>query len=107
MMARSLGSRSLVGNTAMDTISNMITHIKNAGDAGQGEVVIPFSKLKLSIAEVLKKEGFIKDVELVTKKGNKALSVTLLMDKRTPRIKGVSRVSKLSKRVYQKADEIR
>ena len=91
----------------MDTISNMIIQIKNAGSAGHDHVLIPYSKLKHSIAEVLKKEGFIKGVETETKKGRKMLAVGLFMENRVPRIKGVARISKPSKRIYKKSSDIR
>src|SRR3990167_3210150 len=91
----------------MDTISNMIIQIKNAGSAGHNSVLIPYSKLKHSIAEVLKKEGFTKGVETETKKGRKMLAVELFMENRVPKIKGVERISKPSKRIYKKSSDIR
>src|SRR3989344_2360509 len=91
----------------MDTISNMIIQIKNAGNAGHDRVVVPYSKLKDSIAQVLKKENFVKDVLTETKKGKKMLALELFIENRIPKIKGVKRISKPSKRIYQKASEIR
>ena len=101
----------------MDTISNMIIQIKNAGNAGHDRVSVPYSKLNHSIAEVLKKEGFIKGSEIKTEKPTrpnsrsgekkKVLSIDLFMENRVPKIKGVERISKPSKRVYKKSYEIR
>lgn len=91
----------------MDTISNFIIKLKNAGNAGQESVVVPFSKLKLSIAEVLKKEGFVKDVSEKSEKGKPVLVLSLFSENRDPKIKGVKRISKPSKRVYRKAGELR
>lgn len=91
----------------MDTISNMIIQIKNAGSAGHTSVLIPYSKLKHSIAEALKKEHFLKDVETKTKKDRKMLEIDLLMENRVPKIKGVERISKPSRRIYKKASDIR
>lgn len=91
----------------MDTISNFIIKLKNAGNAGHDSLVVPASKLKLAIAEVLKKEGFIKDFATKTEKGRNVISLSLLSDNRIPKIKGVKRVSKPSKRVYKKSEEIR
>ena len=91
----------------MDTISNFIIKIKNAGHAGQESVSVPFSKLKLAISEVLKKEGFVKDVSEKSEKGKKVIALTLYKEGRLPKIKGVKRISKPSKRVYRKAAEIR
>ena len=91
----------------MDPIANMIVQIKNAGDSGHENVVLPFSKVKSSIAEALKKEGFIKDVEVKKQKGRPALSLDLYIENRIPKIKGVKRISKTSKRVYLKSSLIR
>ena len=91
----------------MDTISNMIITIKNAGNAGHELVRVPYSKLKESIANVLKKEGFIKHVEVKGEKTKKVLFLELFSENRLPKIKGVKRISKPSKRVYQKFSEIR
>jgi len=91
----------------MDTISNFIIKIKNAGNAGLESVAVPYSKLKLSIAEVLRKEGFIKNFEKKSEKGKPVISISLISENRVPRIKGVQRISKPSKRIYKKAPEIR
>ena len=91
----------------MDTISNFIIKVKNAGNAGLSSVSVPHSKLKLAIAQVLKKEGFVKDVEEKSEKGKKVISITLISENRIPKIKGVTRISKPSKRLYKKASDIR
>ena len=91
----------------MDTISNMIIQIKNAGNVGHDRVVLPYSKLKASIAEVLKKEGFVKGTDTETKKGKKMLAIELFVENRVPKIKGVERISKPSRRIYKKFSEIR
>lgn len=91
----------------MDQIANLITTLKNAGVAGHDNVVTSYSKLKHSIAEVLKKEGFVKDVDTRMEKGRKVLFVTLLSENRIPKITGVKRISKPSKRVYKKAGELK
>lgn len=91
----------------MDTISNFIIKVKNAGNAGLESVSVPFSKLKRSIAEVLKKEGFIKDFQEKTEKGKSVLFISLFSENRAPKIKGVKRISKPSKRIYKKSTEIR
>jgi len=85
----------------------MIIQIKNAGTAGHDRVLVPYSKLKHSIADVLKKENFVKDVEIETKKGRKILTIDLYMEKRTPKINGVERISKPSRRIYKKSSDIR
>ncbi len=91
----------------MDTISNLIIKLKNAGLAHHDEVSVPYSKLKASICDVLKKEGFIKSWEEKSEKEKKVLAISLFSENRIPKIKGVQRISKPSKRVYKKATEIR
>ncbi len=91
----------------MDTISNFIVKLKNAGLAGHESTTVQYSALKESIAQVLKKEGFVKEVETVLDNGKRNLKISLLALDRVPKIKGVSRVSKPSKRIYKKIDEIR
>lgn len=91
----------------MDPISNMLVQMKNAGLAGHESVLIPHSKMKESIAELLKKEGFIAGVRRVEKLGKPTLEISLILNKRVPRIRGTKRVSKPSKRVYRKHTEIR
>lgn len=91
----------------MDQISNFIIKLKNAGNAGQEVVSVPASKLKLSIVEVLKKEGFVKDFTEKSEKGRPVIVVSLFSENRIPKIKGVKRISKPSKRVYKKSTELR
>lgn len=100
-----------------DPIADMITRIKNASMANLDSIVIPFSKLKLEIAEVLKNEGFLKSVEFTGKDKLPTLKKielgiayqerpALSVGARMPRVKGVQRVSKLSKRVYISLPEL-
>ena len=91
----------------MDPISDMIIRIKNAGNAGLEQVLVPYSKAKESIAQVLKKEGFIKNLEKKVLIGKPVLNLDLLLNDRVPRIQGVKRISKPSKRIYKKFSEIR
>ncbi len=91
----------------MDPIANMITGIKNAGNAGRDSVVVSYSKIKENIANVLKKEGFIKDAEKKMVGGRPSLVINLIMENRIPKVKGVARISKTSKRIYKKSSEIR
>ena len=92
----------------MDTISNMINQLKNAGNAGHDRVTLSHSGMKEDIAKVLKKEKFVKDFEVQTKDGKKKnLIIDLFSENRKPKIKGVSRISKPSKRIYKKVTEIR
>jgi small subunit ribosomal protein S8 len=91
----------------MDQLANMIIQMKNAGNAGRDHVDVPYSKIKHNIANVLKEEGFVKNVSEGTVKGKKVLSIDLILENRIPKIKGVKRLSKSSKRIYKKSSEIR
>lgn len=89
----------------MDQIANMLTGIKNAGKVRKDSITIPYSKMKTSILEVLKKEGFIKTFEVLDiGKNKKNLKIVLEYTGKHPnvfpRINDIDRVSKLSKRVY-------
>ena len=91
----------------MDPIADMLTRIKNASDSKKESVVLPHSKLKLAILEVLFKENFIKSFGKKGRKAVKFIEVGLIYDNDGPKISGVERVSKTSKRIYQKAKDIR
>jgi small subunit ribosomal protein S8 len=91
-----------------DPISDLIIRIKNASDAKKATLVVPYSKLKEGIVKVLEKEGYVKSVAVKGKKITKALEIELsYTEGNTPRISGVSRVSKLSQRIYAKSKDIR
>ncbi len=91
----------------MDHIADMITRIKNAGDVKKESLVFPYSKIKFEIATVLQQEGYLKSVSKKGKKITKFIEAELAYQPDgSPRIQGVQRISKLSKRVYQKAKEI-
>ncbi len=91
----------------MDPIADMIVQIKNASDAEKKSVVLPYSKLKVTILDILAKDGFIKSFSKVGKKTIKFIEVVLAYEDDQPKIHGVQRISKTSKRVYQKARNVR
>jgi small subunit ribosomal protein S8 len=91
----------------MDPISNMIIAMKNAGLSGHESVLVPYSKMKEAIANLLKVEGYVRDAKKVDRKGKPALEIDLILNKRVPRIQGTKRISKPSKRIYRKHSEIR
>jgi len=90
-----------------DPIADMLTRIRNAQAVNKGEVIIPFSKLKMEIAKILTKEGFIESAEM-TKEINRfntefsVIKVKLrYSDKdKTPIIRQIKRISKPGRRVY-------
>jgi small subunit ribosomal protein S8 len=78
----------------------MIIMMKNASLAGRESVSFPYSKMKNSIAECLKREGYISEISKKVKKGQPVLEIALLYIDNKPRITEVERISKQSRRVY-------
>lgn len=85
----------------------MIITIKNGGNASKDAVVIPYSKIKQSIANCLQKEGYIKSVAKKTKLGFPAIEIGLLYNGKDPRVTDVKRISKPSRRMYMSVKDIR
>ena len=91
-----------------DPIADMLTRIRNANMAKHDSVEIPASKMKLSIAEILLNEGYIKSYEVVGEGVHKNIVVTLKYgaDKSDRIISGLKRISKPGLRVYVGKDEV-
>jgi len=93
--------------TVSDPIADMLTRIRNAIMARHDSVLVPASKMKLSIARILKDEGFITDYEVVRGKPHRAIKIYLkYLDDNQPAISGLKRVSKPGLRVYVQKKEI-
>ncbi len=90
-----------------DPISNFIISLKNASDARKASITVPYSVLKESIAHALMKAGYVSTIEKKGKKAIKTLEVGLVYIGAEPRVHGVDRISKPSRRVYQKSKDIR
>lgn len=91
----------------MDPIADMIVRISNASLQKKESVVFPYSKMKLAILDTLFKDGFVKSFGKKGKKIAKFIEVGLIYDETgTPKIRGVERVSKTSKRIYFKSQNI-
>jgi len=94
--------------TMSDPIADMLTRIRNANTAKHDTVDIPSSKMKLAIAEILLKEGYIKKYDLVEAGSFKNIHVTLKYgaDNKEKIITGLKRISKPGLRVYANKDEL-
>ena len=94
--------------TMTDPIADMLTRIRNANTAKHDTVDIPSSKMKVSIAEILLKEGYIKNFEVVEVDGFKSIHMTLKYgrDKNEKIISGLKRISKPGLRVYAGTEEL-
>lgn len=91
-----------------DPISDMFTRIRNASMIQRESVDIPLSKIKLSILKILKEEGFIKEFKEM-QAGNKQSLVRVYLKYgplKQQIINKIERVSKSSRRIYKKAEEI-
>ncbi|MEW6410391.1 MAG: 30S ribosomal protein S8 [Nitrospirota bacterium] len=90
-----------------DPIADMLTRIRNANAIKEEKVDIPASNIKLQIAGILKKEGFIKNYKML--KGNQRGIIRIYLkysEKEEPVITGLKRVSTPGKRVYTKKDKL-
>ncbi|MCG0313784.1 MAG: 30S ribosomal protein S8 [Calditerricola sp.] len=90
-----------------DPIADMLTRIRNANLVRHDMVEVPASKLKREIAEILKREGFIRDAEYIDDGKQGILRIFLKYGPNNERvITGIKRISKPGLRVYVKKDEI-
>ena len=89
-----------------DPIADMLTRIRNAQMVGHTEVAMPASRLKASIAKVLKDEGYIEDFALRDNGAKKELRIGLKYYAGRPVIERLERVSKPGLRVYRGRDDI-
>ncbi|AAU21776.1 30S ribosomal protein S8 [Bacillus sp. GM2] len=90
-----------------DPIADMLTRIRNANMVRHEKLEIPASKLKREIAEILKREGFIRDVEFIEDNKQGIIRVFLKYGQNNERvITGLKRISKPGLRVYAKSNEV-
>ena len=90
-----------------DPIADMLTRIRNALTARHDFTDMPASKMKVSLAEALKQEGFIRDYEMLEDGVKRTVRVHLAYtDRREPTITGLQRVSKPGLRVYVEKREV-
>ena len=91
----------------LDPIADMLTRIRNANSNKHQSVVIPQSKTKLAIAEILKEEGFIVDYTVVDSEQGKMIEVTLKYGPNGEKvIQGLKRISKPGLRIYSNAEQL-
>ncbi|GAA0809378.1 MULTISPECIES: 30S ribosomal protein S8 [Ligilactobacillus] len=90
-----------------DPIADFLTRIRNANMAKHESLEVPASKIKRSIAEILKNEGFIRDYEFIEDNKQGIIRVFLKYGKNGERvISGIRRISKPGLRSYVKADAV-
>lgn len=90
-----------------DPISDMLTRIRNAQHVGKQSVLMPSSKLKAAIAQVLKDEGYIDSFSIAVDENNRSeMEVFLKYYGGSPVIEKIERVSRPGLRVYKRATDI-
>lgn len=90
-----------------DPVSDTLTRIRNAQAVGHSEVKMPFTKLRLSLVEILAKEGFLGEIDTFGRKVSKQIKVKLRYEKGQPAINELVRVSRPGQRIYKKSDAIK
>ncbi|MEW6521637.1 MAG: 30S ribosomal protein S8 [Thermodesulfobacteriota bacterium] len=90
-----------------DPLADMLTRIRNARLVKFESLEMPYSKLRSGVAEILKKEGYISDYQVIKDNRQGVLKISLKYDQhRNPVISGLKRVSKPGCRIYVKSDDI-
>ncbi|MCL2706829.1 MAG: 30S ribosomal protein S8 [Dehalococcoidia bacterium] len=90
-----------------DPIADMLTRIRNGAMARHDSVIVPASKMKVSIAKILKQEGYIGAYEVVENGIKRDIKITLKYQERNkPMIMGLKRMSKPGLRLYVQHNEI-
>jgi small subunit ribosomal protein S8 len=90
-----------------DPIADLLTRVRNAGMARHDSVLVPMSKMKQAVANILKEEGFVRDVDTVKSGEWRMLRLRLLPTIRNQAsIRGLKRISRPGLRVYVNRGEI-
>lgn len=90
-----------------DPLGDMLTRIRNGQSANKKVITCPASKLRASVLEVLKREGFIRGYkEEASIDGLPELHIELKYDQGLPMIREISRISKPGRRIYRKVKEL-
>lgn len=90
-----------------DPIADLLTRIRNAQLARHAELVMPGSKLKLAIAQILSKQGYVGEVSWIEEAPQGKLRIALKYDENDqPIIRNIKRISKPSRRVYVQVGDI-
>jgi len=93
--------------TMTDPVADFLTRLRNANNAHHESLSLPSSKLKETIAKILKSEGYIADYKVEDARVGKTLSITMKYGKNhETSIAGIKRVSKPGLRVYAKSTEL-
>ncbi len=89
-----------------DPIADMLTRIRNAIAVRKNEVVMPHSKVKQSVAQLLKESGFISDIHVTDATVGKSLKIVINSEDANANITEIVRLSKPGRRVYYASRDI-
>ena len=89
-----------------DPIGDMIARLKNAQVRNHKKVVLPSSKFKVKIAEILKSEGYIVDFKVFNEGQKINLQINLKYNSGNPVISSIERISKPGRRVFSRAESL-
>lgn len=89
-----------------DPIADMLTRIRNAQAVRKDSVIIPFSKMKMNLADILVKEGFVTNVEKISENNKPLLKIKLKYFNKQLVLQNLKRISKPGRRVYVKTTEM-
>lgn len=89
-----------------DPIADMLTRIRNGQSAGKARIVMPMSKQKSAIVEVLRQQGYIREFSVEEREGKPQLAILLRYFEGRPVIDTLKRVSRPGLRVYKRKDEL-
>jgi small subunit ribosomal protein S8 len=91
-----------------DPIADMLSRIKNAIRAKKESVLVPYSKIKMAIAALLKEHGYLSGLERKGRKNRKLMELFISYNEDgSPKLNDLKRISKPSRRIYKKVDEIK
>ena len=89
-----------------DQVADLITRIRNAVQVGKNEILVPTSKLKAGVVEVLNKNGYVADFEIIDGKPRGMLKVIINEPGKVARINEIAKVSKPGRRVYSSSNDL-
>ena len=93
--------------TSTDQIADLITRIRNAIQVGKNEILVPTSKLKVAVIDVLQKNGYVAAYEVIEGTPRGTLHVVINEPGSVAKINEIAKVSKPGRRVYTGASEIK
>jgi len=91
----------------IDPIADMLNRLMNAQAVKKETVEVPFSQITYSLAKILERKGFVKNVDLKGKRIKKIMEISLRYQEGAPQITGVKRVSKPGARIYGAAQQLK